>query len=104
MRFGFFSLLYIVIGVLVAASVLGDARNYFTGLSTIEELVEMLLAVLLWPLVLLDVNFSIGDIDLGGGDSDGGGPGGGDAGAGGSGGDGGGQGGGASGGGNGGKQ
>ena len=72
MRFGLFSLLYLLVGVLVATSVLGDARNYFSGLSTIEELVELILAVLLWPLVLLDVNLSIGDIDIGGGDSGGG--------------------------------
>jgi len=71
-RFGLFSLLYLLVGVLVATSVLGDARNYFSGLSTIEELVELILAVLLWPLVLLDVNLSIGDIDIGGGDSGGG--------------------------------
>jgi uncharacterized membrane protein YgcG len=68
-RFALFSLLYLLVGVLVATSVLGDARNYFSGLSTIEELVELILAVLLWPLVLLDVNVSIGDIDIGGGDS-----------------------------------
>lgn len=72
MRFGLFFLIYVVVGVLVAASVLGDAGNYFSGLNTIEELVELILAVLLWPLVLLDVNVSIGDIDIGGGDSGGG--------------------------------
>ncbi len=72
MRLGFFSLLYLLVGVLVATSVLGDAGNYFSGLSTIEELVELILAVLLWPLVLLDVGVSIGDIDIGGGDSGGG--------------------------------
>lgn len=76
MRFGLFSLLYLLVGVLVATSVLGDARNFFSGLSTIEELVELILAVLLWPLVLLDVNVSIGDIDIGGGDSGGSGDGG----------------------------
>lgn len=76
MRLGLFSLLYLLVGVLVATSVLGDAGNYFSGLSTIEELVELILAVLLWPLVLLDVNVSIGDIDIGGGDSGGSGDGG----------------------------
>jgi hypothetical protein len=35
----------------------------------------MVLAVLLWPLVLLDVNVNIGDINIGGGDSGGGGAG-----------------------------
>ena len=82
MRFGLFSLIYLVVGVLVAASVLGDSRDYFSGLSTIEELVEMILAVVLWPLVLLDVSFNIGDIDVGGdsgGGDSGGGDGGGDA-------------------------
>ncbi len=103
-RFGLFFLIYVVVGVLVAASVLGDAGNYFSGLNTIEELVELILAVLLWPLVLLDVNVSIGDIDIGGGDSGGGDSGGGDSGGGGSsGGENGGQGG-ASGAGNGGEQ
>jgi len=73
MRPGFFLLLYLVVGVLVAAGILGSEDSYFSGLSNLEEFVEMVLAVLLWPLVLLDVNINIGDINIGGGDSGGGG-------------------------------
>ena len=68
-RFGLFTVLYLFVGVLVATSVLGDPANYFSGLSSIEELAELILAVLLWPLVLLDVNVNIGDVNIGGGDS-----------------------------------
>lgn len=67
MRSGLFFPLYLVIGVLVAASVIGGEGNYFSGLSSLEEFVEMVLAVLLWPLVLLDINVNIGDINIGGG-------------------------------------
>lgn len=66
MRFGLFSLLYIVVGVLVAASVIGNEGNYFSGMNSLEEIVEMLLAVFLWPLVLLDVSMNIGGAESGG--------------------------------------
>ena len=72
MRSGLFFLLYLVVGVLVAAGIIGSEGNHFSGLSNLEELAEMVLAVLLWPLVLLDVNVNIGDINIGGGDSGGG--------------------------------
>lgn len=68
MRFGLFSVLYIVIGVLVAAGIIGDEANYFSNLDDLEAIIEMLLAVLLWPLVLLGVS-----LDIGGGGSPGGG-------------------------------
>jgi hypothetical protein len=50
---------YIVVGVLVAAGVIGN-DNYFSGLNTLKELADAVLAILLWPLVLLGVNFNIG--------------------------------------------
>jgi len=68
MRFGLIFLLYLVVGVLVAAGILGSEGNYFSGLSDLEEIAEMVLAVLLWPLLLLDV---IGDINIGGADGGG---------------------------------
>ncbi|MEK6277803.1 MAG: hypothetical protein AABM29_07315 [Actinomycetota bacterium] len=71
MRSGLF-FLYLVVGVLVAAGIIGSEGNYFSGLSNLEEIAEMVLAVLLWPLVLLDVNVNIGDINIGGGGSGGG--------------------------------
>ena len=69
MRPGLFFLLYLVAGVLVAAGIVGGEGSYFSGLSSLEEFAEMVLAVLLWPLLLLDVNVNIGDINIGGGDS-----------------------------------
>jgi len=80
MRFGLFFLLYLVVGILVAAGIIGSEGSYFSGLSNLEEIAEMVLAVLLWPLVLLDVNVNIGDINIGGGDSGGADSGGGDSG------------------------
>ena len=79
MRFGLFFVVYLVIGVLVAGGIIGSEGNYFSSLSNLEEIAEMVLAVLLWPLVLLDVNVNIGDINIGGGDSGGGGSGGGES-------------------------
>ena len=74
-RSGLLFPLYILVGVLVAAGIIGSDGSYFSGLSNLEELVELVLAILLWPLVLLDVNVNIGDINIGGGDSGGGGSG-----------------------------
>jgi hypothetical protein len=51
--------IYIIVGVLVAAGVIGD-DNYLNGVSNIEEVLNAVLAVLLWPLVLLGINFNIG--------------------------------------------
>lgn len=70
MRFGgLFFLLYLVIGVLVAAGVLGN-DDYFAGANSAEEIAEAVLAVLLWPLVLFGVELNLGGE---GGDSGGGG-------------------------------
>lgn len=79
MRFGIVSVIYIVVGVLVAAGIIGDEGNYFNDLDDIEAIVEMLLAVVLWPLVLLGVSLEIGganggaDAGNGGGNGDSGG-------------------------------
>ncbi len=74
MRFGLFSIIYLVVGILVAAGIIGDEGNYFSNLDNLEEIAEMLLAILLWPLVLLEVSVNIGDVNIGGGEtSDGGG-------------------------------
>lgn len=45
------TVLYLIVGVVVAAD-----RNFFRGIGNIEEVVEAVLAVVLWPLVLLGVN------------------------------------------------
>ena len=46
---------YLVIGIIVAL-----AYNYFDHLSTIGRLLSALLAVVLWPLLLLGLNVHIG--------------------------------------------
>jgi hypothetical protein len=49
--------LYVVIGVIVAA-----ANDYFDRLNKLRPILSALLAVLLWPLVLFGVDIRIGDI------------------------------------------
>jgi hypothetical protein len=53
-RFGLFSLLYLGIGIAVAAS-----HHYFAHLSTLRQILSAVLAILLWPLVLLGINLHI---------------------------------------------
>jgi uncharacterized membrane protein YgcG len=92
---GLLFLVYIAIGVVVA-----EANDYLSDLDSIESILSLALAIILWPLVLLDVDLMIGEGtiderpegggsgggDSGGGDSGGGGSGGGGSGGGGSGG------------------
>jgi len=74
MRISLIGAIYIIVGVLVAAGIIGDERNYFNDLGSVEAVVNMLLAVLLWPLVLLGVSLDIGDVDVeDGGEGNGGG-------------------------------
>jgi len=53
---GLLLLVYIIVGVVVAQS-----NDYFAGLGSLESILSAILAVLLWPLVLLDVNLQIGE-------------------------------------------
>lgn len=56
------SIVYLVIGVLVAA-----ARNYFERLDNIRGIVSLLIAIVVWPLVVFDIDVRIGrDDDEGG--------------------------------------
>jgi hypothetical protein len=52
---GLLTLLYLVIGVWVAAT-----RDYLDNLGRLRGLLSMVLAVLLWPLVLLGVDLHLG--------------------------------------------
>ena len=45
---------YIVIGIVAAAN-----RNYLESLNSVAEIVSALLAILLWPLILLGVSLRI---------------------------------------------
>jgi len=81
-RFGsLFSLIYLVVGVLVAAGVLGST-DYFADVNGLLGILEVILVILLWPLVLLGVDINLGggvdvDLDVGDDGSAGGGEGGG---------------------------
>lgn len=55
-------IVYLVIGVLVAA-----ARDYFERLDNIRGIVSLLIAIVLWPIVVFDIDVRIGKDDDGGG-------------------------------------
>jgi hypothetical protein len=50
----FLGFVYLVIGIIVAAT-----HNYFEHLRTAKAVISAVLAVILWPLVLLSVNLHI---------------------------------------------
>jgi hypothetical protein len=52
---GLVSLIYVVIGIVVAAS-----QNYFTGINAVGDVLEAVLAVLIWPVLLFGVEINIG--------------------------------------------
>jgi hypothetical protein len=54
MRISVPALIYLVIGVIVAA-----ANDYFENLDRIKAIISAILAVLLWPLVLFDVDIRV---------------------------------------------
>ncbi len=49
-----FGLAYVIIGAFVAA-----AQNYFAHLSTLTGVAEAVIAILIWPLVLLGIDIRI---------------------------------------------
>lgn len=49
-----FGIIYIIIGVIMASN-----RGYLIGLGAIDHLLSALLAIILWPLLLLGVNLHI---------------------------------------------
>ena len=54
MRIGPLGLVYLVIGIVVAA-----LNDYFDNVGTAMRIVEALLAVLLWPLILLGIDINL---------------------------------------------
>jgi hypothetical protein len=50
-----FTLIYVVIGVAIAAD-----NKYLKNIDDVEAVISAVLAILLWPLVLLDVDLHIG--------------------------------------------
>ena len=53
-RIGPIGLIYLVIGIVVAAT-----EDYFENLGTVLRILEALIAVVLWPLVLLGVDINL---------------------------------------------
>ena len=47
-------LIYLAIGVFVAAS-----KNYFENLKTVKRVLSAILAILLWPLLLLGIDLHV---------------------------------------------
>jgi hypothetical protein len=54
MRSGIVSLVYVVVGIFVAS-----AHHYFAHVTTLKPLLSAVLAVLLWPLLLLGIDLHI---------------------------------------------
>ena len=54
MRSGLGGLIYLIVGAVVASS-----HHYFTHVGTLKPLVSAVLAVLLWPLLLLGINLHV---------------------------------------------
>ena len=54
MRIGLIGAVYLVIGLVVAAN-----DNYLRNLETVRAVVSAILAILLWPLVLLGIDLHI---------------------------------------------
>jgi hypothetical protein len=61
---GLLLIIYLVVGVIVAAM-----NNYLSNLGNVTEVLEMIVAVVAWPLVLVgvDINFAGGEAGNGGG-------------------------------------
>lgn len=54
MRLGIGSLIWLIVGVFVAAS-----NHYLANVGTFKLIVSALLAIILWPLLLLGINLHV---------------------------------------------
>ena len=53
-RMRLLGLVYLIVGVALAGS-----HHYFTNLHTVRQILSAILAVFLWPLILLGINLHI---------------------------------------------
>jgi hypothetical protein len=53
-RIGLLGILYLVIGLIVAAT-----HHYFTNLHTLKQILSAVLAVVLWPLLLIGIDLHV---------------------------------------------
>ena len=54
MRSGIGSVIYVVIGLIVAS-----AHHYFAHVTTLKPVISAILAIGLWPLILLGINLHV---------------------------------------------
>jgi hypothetical protein len=54
MRSGIGTIIYLIVGVVIASS-----HHYLNHVSTLKPIVSALLAIILWPLLLLGINLHI---------------------------------------------
>lgn len=52
---GILVVIYVLVGVLVAFS-----QDYFTGLRQVEDYLDALIAILIWPVVLFGFDINVG--------------------------------------------
>ena len=64
---GIILIAYLAIGVVVAAT-----QGYFGNLGNISGILEAIVAVVIWPLLLLGIDFDFGGVGGGGGNGGGG--------------------------------
>jgi hypothetical protein len=67
-RGGLIVALYLIVGIIVAI-----ARGYFQNIGNVNSVLELLIAIVLWPLILFGVDINIGGGNGGGGGGNGGG-------------------------------
>ncbi|HEX6700826.1 MAG TPA: hypothetical protein VF101_08860 [Gaiellaceae bacterium] len=53
-RIGLLGILYLVIGLIVAAT-----HHYFANLHTLKQILSAVLAVVLWPLLLIGIDLHV---------------------------------------------
>jgi hypothetical protein len=53
-RLNFLGLVYLIVGIVVAAT-----HDYFDNVDTVKRIISAILAVLLWPLILIGVSLHI---------------------------------------------
>ena len=61
-RGGLIFLLYLLIGIIVAIT-----QGYFRNLGNVSSILELLVAIVLWPLILFGVDINIGGVGDGNG-------------------------------------
>jgi hypothetical protein len=54
MRISAMGVIYLIVGAVVAAT-----HNYFEHLNTLKQVLSAVLAVVLWPLILIGVNLHV---------------------------------------------